>query len=1665
MKVVKQMLSGVLAACMVVGMMPRLSVHAEAAGTQLYVSPEGNDSASGTLDAPLKTLEGARDKIRQMKERPAGGITVNLRQGDYKYLTESFVLGEQDSGTADSPVVYQAYPGEKVTISGNAEAKGAEFEKVTDEAVRNRLPEAARDKVLVFDVKTKLGIDTFSPIPKNGYGWPAQAGALNITVDGQAQTLARYPNKGFVNIDKVHDKGFVPRSHQTNPDGTCPECTKQNGGTRIPCKVGEENWIKQPGGVWTVKDLGEKYDLWSQEKDLWVSGYFCWAYADDSTAISKLEKDGGGLKMTATHPSRYGVGGGDVKKFYAFNLLCEIDEPGEWYLDRESGKLYLYPAKDLTDSTIELSMMGKPFVMAEKVQHVRFKNLNFTKGNSHGIQMKDCHNMLVAGCTFSDLGQQAVVVGQIPAFGQYEAVNTGAHGGSNNVIQSCNMVRLGQGGVYLAGGDRYTLTPGNNRVENCDFEDFSVIKRTYSPAVALVGTGNQALRNRIHNAPHMAISYDGNDHKIVGNEIFNVCYETSDVGAIYSVRTWSYRGVEISNNYIHDLVTSHGTGSAAVYLDDMTSGGIITNNLFVNIPGLTALLGGGRDNRFQNNIQLNSGNGKGVQHDSRGEGWAVNAGSVPDGNNYAEWNKLKTDPRFDSAKWEKQYPELMSMSLRTEKRTHGGKTYDACVDALKPENASIQKNIMVGVGNPFGNVNERVRSLGKVEQNEEYPADTDIGFVNAAGKNFQVKADSAIKKLMGDQHFKAEECGLYKDAYRTDLGMEVAKPQLTAPADKETEVNLAAGVKFAWEPVDGAGSYQLEIATDEAFKEIAATEAAAEPSAVCTKLKKSTQYFWRVTAYENRLGGTSATSDVFSFTTSDTEDVTLYEGFGVSNFEGWDVMFGKPTNTEQQAHTGRYSYVLDEARDGIRRSFAAPQAAEVSLWMYDTMAKDTGVVAVANAGAQSQEWIAMGVNVRQNAGKYIAREGSKWIVTDVARNEGWHELKWDFSGGSDCKMYIDGTLVHTVKDVNGISKLELGDQWGDSSLAGDVSGMMFDDVKIGQPNVKPVPKALALDKTEAVMNLGDTLQLKALLDAIPDLPMDMTWTAAEHEIARVDGNGLVTANREGETEISVTVEGHPEIKAVCKIKVENHTAVPVESVTLSQTQKTVDRYERFDLIATVLPENADNRQVTWSSSDPQVASVENGRVFGLTEGTAVITATTVDGGKTAECAVTVTDKLHNLMENPGFETGDTTGWGQYPTNNSEGIEILVTADALRSGSYGAAVTTTDTIPAYTHKGIQYRLENTEKALDDTLTYVMEAFVKVADDKTHNMGIQVALRGGEKSGAHVPEYQAVSQGDEWVKLMARITPEIMAQYPGTTMLDFIVGNENNTESAGTYYVDDAVLYAMPQEHQHKLTKVEEKPASCTQEGNREYYVCQCGKWFEDAEGNVEITDRSAVILPKLPHQFGEWVVTKEPSHTEEGEQTRTCAVCGETETQRIPMQSSPFGDVHPEDYFFEAVQWAVQNGVTAGVTPTSFGPYEDCTRGQIVTFLWSAAGKPEPESTDNPFKDVSETDYYYKAVLWAVENGVTAGISADTFGPAESCTRGQTVTFLWSAAGKPEPESTDNPFEDVTEADYYYKAVLWAAEQAITAGVRSGSFGPYDSCTRGQIVTFLYKMGL
>ena len=281
----------------------------------------------------------------------------------------------------------------------------------------------------------------------------------------------------------------------------------------------------------------------------------------------------------------------------------------------------------------------------------------------------------------------------------------------------------------------------------------------------------------------------------------------------------------------------------------------------------------------------------------------------------------------------------------------------------------------------------------------------------------------------------------------------------------------------------------------------------------------------------------------------------------------------------------------------------------------------------------------------------------------------------------------------------------------------------------------------------------------------------------------------------------------------------------------------------------------------------------------------------------------------------------------------------------------------------------------------------------------------------------------------------------------------------------------------------------KQPTCGEQGTMTYTCVVCGATYND-------------IIPATGnHSWNAGKVTTKPTCTEPGVKTFTCTVCSQQKTEPVAANghywevteilspatedehgtakytcktcgatkeailcaSEIFIDTPAEDHWAHTpIDWAFFGGITAGTKANLFSPDRICTREQVVTFLWRANGCPEPTSTENPFTDVNETSYAFKAILWAVEKGITTGTSKTKFSPANTCTRDQVVTFLWRAKGCPEPETEENPFKDVSEGDYFYKAVLWAVENNVTYGTSKTKFSPANTCTRAQVVTFLYR---
>ncbi len=264
-----------------------------------------------------------------------------------------------------------------------------------------------------------------------------------------------------------------------------------------------------------------------------------------------------------------------------------------------------------------------------------------------------------------------------------------------------------------------------------------------------------------------------------------------------------------------------------------------------------------------------------------------------------------------------------------------------------------------------------------------------------------------------------------------------------------------------------------------------------------------------------------------------------------------------------------------------------------------------------------------------------------------------------------------------------------------------------------------------------------------------------------------------------------------------------------------------------------------------------------------------------------------------------------------------------------------------------------------------------------------------------------------------------------------------------------------------------------------------------KWYELSKKTAHTGGTATCVAKAVCDECGEEygslgkhrydAVVTPATCTKDGYTTHTCSGCKGSYTDTPTAKTghrivrgqctvckgyfkNPFYDVRSDAYYYTPVLWAFnyKPQITSGISDDMFGPADACTRGQVVTFLWRAAGRPEPTNQSMQFTDVESSAYYYKAVLWAIENGITVGMGNNQFAPELTVTRAQFVTFLWRYYNKPSPSNLSGSFSDVESSAYYYKAVLWAAEKGITQGTGGGCFSPDEPCQRCQVVTFLYR---
>ncbi|NLX79566.1 MAG: right-handed parallel beta-helix repeat-containing protein [Clostridiales bacterium] len=538
-----------------------------------YVSPNGSDEGDGSLSSPFKTIERAIEAVRSLDKTGKDSVTVCIMAGEYR--TNGLVFTAADGGTESCPINYCAFGDGEAVINGGFSLTADDFSPVSGEAAE-RLKSSVRDKVLkanlfelgltAEEIGEMKAIGTYNTAHLYGKGSGVYC---ELFFADRRMTLARYPNSG--EFLKTGDVVYNSLEENNAPQGW-------------------SGYTNPSGDKFKMdENTASRAASWSTLDDVWMMGYWRYDWADGSTPVKSVS---GGTIETA-YASNYGIR--KDAPYYFFNVLEELDSPGEYYIDREAGILYFYPDKDLSQGEIFLTITQNP-VIKSNADYLIFENLTIqgTRGDSVSIT---ANNNIVKGCTVKNIGGTAVVAN-----------------GCNNLITECEVYHTGRGGIYLYGGDRERLIPGNNKADNNYIHDWSEIYLTYQPGVRLNGVGNICSHNEMCRSPHEAITYSGNNHIIEYNEIYEVVLRSEDAGAIYAGRSWTDYGTVIRYNCIYNL-GSGGYSPNGIYLDDGLSGQSVYGNLLINVPGYGLMLGGGRDLSVKNNIVI--GSQKGIYYDAR----------------------------------------------------------------------------------------------------------------------------------------------------------------------------------------------------------------------------------------------------------------------------------------------------------------------------------------------------------------------------------------------------------------------------------------------------------------------------------------------------------------------------------------------------------------------------------------------------------------------------------------------------------------------------------------------------------------------------------------------------------------------------------------------------------------------------------------------------------------------------------------------------------------------------------------------------------------------------------------------------------------------------------------------------------------------------------------
>ena len=510
----------------------------------VYVSPDGDDTNPGTVSKPFKTLSHAVEAANAM----ATPTRIILKDGEYPLDGTVEVKGISglriEAAKGAAPVLTGEIRLEGWTRSDEATLSEAESRQVCSDFMKD---------IWVADLH-KAGIEDVG-------GVIGRSNRIDIYFNGKRLHPARWPNEGYTRSGKA--LGATP---------TGPNYAGYTGSVE---------------GIFEYTD--ERIDRWAGEKEPYVHGYWFWDWSED---YNKVESINPSKRTISVAEPYHGYGYRDGFRYYGLNLLCELDTKGEYYLDREAGRLFILAPDgfDPAGGQVTASLFSKPYMLeAENCKDLTIEGLTFRGGRNGAVSVTKCINLTIKDCVIEQFGDN--LMSWIDS--------------KDCTLEGCLLREMGHGGIVAKGGDRKTLEPAGYRITDNIFKDISLYKPTYEPPVICEGAGMLVDHNWFGNCASSALRLEGNDMVVEYNHFENLVTESDDQGGIDVFYNFTYRGNIVRYNWWQDITGATREGAAGVRLDDIISGYKIYGNVFVNCGGGhfgAVQIHGGMDNFVENNI-------------------------------------------------------------------------------------------------------------------------------------------------------------------------------------------------------------------------------------------------------------------------------------------------------------------------------------------------------------------------------------------------------------------------------------------------------------------------------------------------------------------------------------------------------------------------------------------------------------------------------------------------------------------------------------------------------------------------------------------------------------------------------------------------------------------------------------------------------------------------------------------------------------------------------------------------------------------------------------------------------------------------------------------------------------------------------------------------------